>query len=193
MTTLADLRPGDLGFCNIDGRAGALVKWGQWLLAKTEPDEVKINHVLVVTGAGEWPHAVQAEPGGATEVALTTGYGVRDFVYLRPDYARWNNESFRVNAGGLDVARAAQQYIGIPYSFADYAALLGYHLGIDAGPIRRYVTDSRHMICSQLADQSLTDAGFHTFTDGRLPQDVMPIELYRAILARPGTQRLVIS
>lgn len=184
MTMLADLRPGDLGFCNIDGRAGALVKWGQWLLAKTEPDEVKINHVLVVTGAGEWPHAVQAEPGGATEVALTAGYGVRDFVYLRPMYD---------NSQGVEVAAAARAQIGTPYSFADYAALLGYHLGIDAGPIRRYVTDSGHEICSQLADESLRRAGVHAFTDGRLPQDVMPIELYRVILARPGTQRLVIS
>lgn len=190
MITLADLRPGDLGFCNIDGRAGKLVKFGQWLLAKTEPDEVKINHVLVVTGAGEWPHAVQAEPGGATEVALNAGYGVRDFVYLRPAY---KIGATGYGSTGERVAAAARAQIGTPYSFADYAVLLGYHLGIDAGPIRRYVTDSGHEICSQLADESLRRAGVHAFTDGRLPQDVMPIELYRVILARPGTQRLVIS
>jgi hypothetical protein len=43
-------------------------------------------------------------------------------------------------------------------------------------------------MCSQLADQALADAGFHVFDDGRLPQDVVPAELFRALIDMPGTQ-----
>lgn len=47
------------------------------------------------------------------------------------------------------------------------------------------------MICSQLVDQALADAGFHVFDDGRLPQDVVPAELFRALLDTPGTTYVV--
>jgi hypothetical protein len=47
------------------------------------------------------------------------------------------------------------------------------------------------MMCSQLVDQCLADAGFHVFNDGRLPQDVVPAELFRALVEMPGTKMLV--
>jgi hypothetical protein len=61
------------------------------------------------------------------------------------------------------------------------------HLGIANGPVRRYVTSSKRMICSQLADQAMSDAGFHVFNDGRLPQDVTPSALFAKLLSLPGT------
>lgn len=173
MSTLADLRPGDIGFSNITGYAGALIWAGQRLLAATEKGEANIKHVFVVTQAGDYPRIVQAMPHGAEQIEIGDEHWTKDFVYLRP---------MLDNSQGVEIATAARGYIDTPYSFADYAAILGLHMGIDNGAVRRYVTSSGHMICSQLADQSLSDAGFHVFTDKRLPQDIMPIELYRRLL-----------
>jgi hypothetical protein len=180
MSTLADLRPGDIGFSNITGYAGALIWAGQRLLAATEKGEANIKHVFVVTQTDP-VKIVQAMPNGAEEIEIHEEHWTEDFVYLRPAYE---------TAQGYDVAHAARLRIGTPYSFADYAAILGLHMGIKNGAVRRYVTSSGHQICSQLADQSLSDAGFHVFNDKRLPQDVMPIELYRALAAMPGTKIL---
>ena len=59
------------------------------------------------------------------------------------------------------------------------------------GRIAERIMDRGEMICSQLADQALTDAGFHVFDDGRLPQDVVPAELFRKLLSMQGTRYLV--
>jgi GNAT superfamily N-acetyltransferase len=201
MLTLTDLRPGDIGFSNITGYAGALVWLGQRLLAATEPSEYTIKHAYMVTEAlsdtgGHGPWIVQAMPHGAEEIEIGQEHWTRDFVYVRPDYQRWQNPSSLANLAykqaetGFWVAEAARKYIGTPYSFLDYAAILGLHMGVKNGRVRRYVTTSKHMICSQLVDQVLSDAGLHVFDDGRLPQDVMPIELYRALLLTPGTKMM---
>jgi hypothetical protein len=84
------------------------------------------------------------------------------------------------------VAFVARGYVGTPYSFLDYAAIAGLHAGVKNGPIRRYVKSTGHMICSQLADQAMSDAGWHVFDDGRLPQDVTPAALYRQMMRMPG-------
>ncbi len=197
MSSLNDLRAGDIMFSNISGAPGLLVKFGQWLLAKTERDELNINHVGVVVqaakGIHQWPLLVQAMPHGAEEIELNPEkHWTKGQVYLRPRYGMVTRLEglTRLSAvsQGINVATSAKDYIGTPYSFADYAAILGLHLGVRNGLVRRYVTSSKHMICSQLADQALSDAGFHVFTDGRLPQDVMPIELFRALKLMPGTE-----
>jgi hypothetical protein len=179
----AQVRPGDLMFTNIVGAAGVLVWFGQKLLMAAKPSEYKIKHVGVVTAAAtadKGPTLVQAMPGGAVEIELGPENFTTDYVYVRPDYVAHPNQN-------LEVAEDARYRIGTPYSFADYVALFGWHVGIRNGLVRRYVRTSRHMICSQLADKVLSDSGFHVFNDGRLPQDVMPAELYRALLAMPGT------
>lgn len=182
------LRPGDLMFSNTSGAVGVFITFAEWLLEQTEPDEYGIDHVAVVTD--RLPHIVHAQPTGAREDVLDPErYWTPSTVYVRPLYEIRSLED--ICGGEWDqgsaVANAAEEYIGTPYSFADYAAILGLHAGIRNGPIRRYVTSSEHMICSQLADQALSDAGLHVFTDGRLPQDVMPVELFRALIARKGT------
>jgi len=186
MGELSHLRPGDVMFARHVRPLSAdlLIKWGQLLLG--EPGYP--HHVAVVTTVGDrmrpYPRIVQAMPSGAEEIRLGPQHLGPDYVYLRPAY--------RVAAtdyGGMAecVAAAARAYVGTPYSFADYVAIAGWHFGVKNGPIRRYVTSSKHMICSQLADQALSDAGFHVFDDGRLPQDVTPSALYLALLAMPGT------
>lgn len=200
--TRLDLRAGDLMFANHvqPKSADILILTGQVFLGQPRYP----HHVGVIVEAARAglvplldthttsapildPRMVQAMPSGAEEVALDERYWTSDYVYVRPNY----KSEYTAPA----VARAARRYVGVPYSFADYAAIAGVRLGIRNGLVRRYVTTSKHMICSQLADQALTDAGFHVFNDGRLPQDVTPgglhgrlLELGPALVIRPGAE-----
>jgi hypothetical protein len=138
------------------------------------------------TGVITAPRLVQAMPSGAEEIDMRQQkHWTSDHIYVRPAYV-WPGEP-NESVNGEVVALAARMYVGRPYSFLDYAAILGVHLGIRNGPLRSYVRTTGHMICSQLADQALADAGFHVFDDGRLPQDVVPAELFRALMRMPGT------
>lgn len=203
--TLADLRPGDVIFPTIKGYAGALVGAGQILLGDATPSEWRVRHVAMVTQADDsdnddWPtpaFIVQAMPGGAEEVPLTDDSFASGFPILRPRYTLavlgtgGDNDPFREGRKNVVAANAARRYVGRPYSFADYAAIAGRHLfalkPTDRTPFDNYVSATGHMICSQLVDQALTDAGYHLFDDGRIPQDVTPAALYRKLKAMPGT------
>ena len=177
-------------FGPISGWAGALVGVGQLILGDATPKDWKVRHVAVVTQSsgvgfdsfgypkGPNPKIVQAMPSGAEEIEIGPEHWTPDFIYVRPLYS----DPYQ----NFVVGEAARRYVGTPYSFLDYAAITGVHLGIKNGPIRRYVTSSRHMICSQLADQAMCDAGFHVFNDGRLSQDVTPSALYRKLTSMRG-------
>jgi hypothetical protein len=206
MLTLSDLRPGDVMAGPIGGVVPGLfpVAAGQLLLAPSEarrtlPQWWNWRHAaVVVSSCTDWgapsesylgwkpPKLVQAMPSGAEEIVMTYArHWTGDYFYIRPAYEgpQWDI-----------VAYAARRYVGRPYSFADYAAIAAHRLRYGQGyaaledrdALARYVADSKRMICSQLVDQALTDAGWHTFTDGRLPQDVMPAELACALLAGKG-------
>lgn len=187
MSTLEDLRPGDIMFANHvrPWAADALIWAGQGALGQGRYP----HHVgVVVESAYESraPRMVQAMPSGAEEVELGPDFWTPDYVYIRPRYGLPNRllglERLSEVSQAFLVARAARSYVGTPYSFLDYLAIAGVHLGIKNGPIRRRVTSSKHMICSQLADQALTDAGYHVFDDGRLPQDVTPGALFTRLM-----------
>lgn len=199
MQTINDVRAGDIMFArHVSPKAvDLLILAGQWSLGQPGyPHHVGV--VTQATTAGLVPlngtaisvppvpaRMVQAMPSGTEEVDLDATFWTGDYEFIRPNY--------RSEYTAPAVARAARRYIKTPYSFLDYLAIEGARLGVRNGPIRNYVTTSRHMICSQLADQSLTDAGFHVFTDDRLPQDVTPsalrarlIELGPVAVIRPG-------
>jgi hypothetical protein len=202
--TLADLCLGDLMFGPIGGfipgvipvGAGQIVlaprkarlSWRQWW---------KVRHVGVVSryagdsGPLPWdgPRLVQAMPSGAEEIPMTPArHWTAEYVYLRPAY-----KIAATGYGGMteQVAEAARGYVGTPYNFLTYAKLAAGALHLPTGLLRKWISTRHDMMCSQLADQALADAGFHVFDDGRLPQDVVPAELFRALLEMPGTRMLV--
>jgi hypothetical protein len=196
MITLADVRPGDIVFGPIGGVVPGVfpVGAGQLLLADRKARLSwrrwwKIRHVLVVTRepGRSWGLpglAVQAMPGGAEEIELTAArHWTKDYVYVRP---------MLDNSQGVEIATAARSYIGTPYNFLTYGKLLAghLHLGLTERTLKKWISTRKDMMCSQLADQCLADAGYHVFDDGRLPQDVVPSELYRKLLDMPGTQWL---
>lgn len=195
MSTLTDLRPGDIMFARHVRPIAAdlLILAGQ--LALGQPGYP--HHVAVVTQAADpdptyfepyGPSIVQAMPSGAEEIEIGQEHWTKDYVYLRPPYGDPYTDASSPTMQGDAVATMARRYIGTPYSFLDYVALTGWHMRIRNGPIHNFVTSSGHQICSQLADQAMTDAGFHVFNDGRLPQDVTPSSLFHQLLAMPGTR-----
>jgi hypothetical protein len=169
----------------------ARLTWRRWR---------KFRHVLVVTqayGAGleyasgpSRPLAVQAMPRGAEEIELAAKHWTAEYVYVRPPYPVTWLEERDGRAMGEAVAAAARLYIGTPYNFLTYGALAARKLRLVLSDrlLRRWISTRKDMMCSQLADQALADAGFHVFDDGRLPQDVVPAELFRALIDMPGTK-----
>lgn len=217
MITLADVRPGDIVFGPIGGLVPGVfpVGVGQLLLADRKARLSwrrwwKIRHVLIVTqeqGAGleyfsgpSAPKAVQAMPHGAEEIELRTDrHWTKDYVYVRPAYITaemmgvGDMDSHGGAHQGRTVAQAARGYIGTPYNFLTYGKLAArkFRLVLAERTLEKWISTRKDMMCSQLADQCLADAGFHIFDDGRLPQDVVPSELYRKLRQLPGTQWMV--
>lgn len=183
MNDLSQLRAGDLMFTTIEGIGGKLIALGEKLNDRSVTWDVakKVQHVGIVSQSAAsafLPWIVEAMPGGAIEVAL-------DDTYLRPEFI-WVRPAYRGDQGEV-AAASAHGYRGTPYSWLDYAALTAHHLHLPVPLLDRYITTSKHMICSQLVDQAMSDAGFHVFDDGRLAQDVTPAALYVGVLALWGT------
>lgn len=161
-------QPGDIGLTVITGW-GRLIRLGQWLNGDGFAD---FEHAFVVVGVfGGVPEIVEAMPGGAQ---LVRNWHPADrTVYLRcPEQYRGA------------VAASARGFVGVPYSVADYFALAAHRLHIPAPHLKRYVRDSGHMICSQLADTAASEGGWHLFDDGRWHGDVTPGDLYRLYTAQ---------
>jgi hypothetical protein len=199
MSSLADLRPGDLGFGPIHGGAGLGVGLGQLLLSLAEPGLVlrlkprewwRKRHVIVITEAVgadlRYPLAVQAMPGGAEEILLRPEtHWTKEWTYVRPAYG--------VPGQGHDVADAAQAFVGTPYDFVTYPAIPLYRAGLRTEKIKDIISGTDTMMCSRLADAALEAAGWNVFDDERMRGNVTPSELYRQLLAcepeaviRPG-------
>lgn len=153
--------PGDIGLTQISGDVGRAIRFGQWLDGDGFAD---YEHAFVYTGAG---HIVEAEPGGALD-SLLERYDASRIAWLRcPD-------PYRVN-----VCKAAKLYVGVPYSFADYAAIAAHRARLPVPGLRGYIESTGHMICSQLADRAAMDGGWHLFSDDRWPGYVDPGALWR--------------
>lgn len=149
-------QPGDIGLVRVKGRVGALIRLGQWLNGDGARD---YEHAFVFVGAGR---IVEAEPGGAL-LGYLGEYADRPIAWLHCPAGR-----------GPAVADAARQLIGRPYSWLDYLALAAHRLHIPVPGLRRYIGDTGHLICSQLADQAAQMGGWTLFADSRWPGFVTP-------------------
>lgn len=158
-------RPGDFGLVKIKGLVGAFVTAGQWFLG----DFSKWTHAFVLLDDGT---VIEAMPQGAQIVPLSH-YDGREIL--------WSNLPL-TQRQRRDIVSEARSLVGTPYSFADYGALFVERLGVGWGLTKDYVTETGHLICSQLVDEVYKRAGVHLFDDGRLSQDVTPGDL--AILLR---------
>lgn len=182
VSSVDDLQVGDIGFGMVGGRlAPTMVSLGQWLIDASgilrglSTEQAWFTHTWIVIEKFEPPavpsvRIIEAMPRGAQVVWLKD----RDRIGPGFGWARVVGD-----LPSLPITEAGEEYIGTPYSFLDYLSLALLHLGLPRRLTARRVTDSGHMICSQLVDTILTRAGVHLFQDGRLPQDVTPGALFR--------------
>lgn len=157
-------RPGDFGLTQIDGNVGTMVKIGQWL----NGDGFHTwQHAFVYIGNGE---VIEADPDGARISPLSD--------YTEDRTVAWSTDAVVLNAEEqLAIVSAAYDYLGTPYSWATYLSLATARLGMRPGWLRRMVSDTDAMICSQYVDQCYQDAGVRLYLDGRIPGDVTPGDL----------------
>ncbi|MEU9117795.1 hypothetical protein AB0D04_40235 [Streptomyces sp. NPDC048483] len=160
--------PGDIGLTQISGVTGQLIRLGQWINKDGFAD---YQHVFLVLPDEQ---LLEAVPGGA-RISSLSGYTGTDVLYVCPKRLTWQQRTA--------ICEASTRYIGVPYSFLDYAAIAAHRFRLPLPGLRRYVASTRHMICSQLVDQCYLDAGVHLFADGRWPGYVTPMALYN-LLAR---------
>jgi hypothetical protein len=171
VTTTSTPPPGLIGLTQISGPVGRFIEFGQWINGDGFKDW---EHAFVSLGNGQ---IVQAEPGGATIVPVTT----YSSIY-------WCEGIYKLAtpAEAALIAAAARKYAspgpwgdhGVPYSFLDYLWLADHRLRIPVPGIQKYIANNNHMICSQLADRCYQDASVHVFTDSRWNGDVTPLSLY---------------
>jgi uncharacterized protein YycO len=159
-------RPGDIGLTTITGPVGTAIRLGQWL---NGDGFSQFEHAFVVVSDTE---LVEAMPGGA-RIAPLTEYDGRHVAYVAPGNL--------TDGQRILIAECARQLVGTPYSFADYAALAAHRFHLPLPGLRQYVADSRHMICSQLADEAYRRAGIALFTDRRWPGYVTPADLWQLL------------
>lgn len=190
----SELRSGDILFGPIGGivpgvfpvgagQAALFVSRRWWRMVRNVRTWFGIRHVGVIDTYGiDGLDVIQAMPHGVEAARFDPEkHFTGAHAFVRPDYAHGPGQ-------GTDVADAALGYLKTPYGFLTYVKLAAGALRMRATEnlLRRLISTRRDMICSQHVDQSLADAGYHVFDDGRLPQDVVPAELFDALLARPG-------
>jgi hypothetical protein len=165
-------QPGDFACVSMGGTGGKLIGLAERLTGSAYSE---FQHAFVCTQVGTAPDIglprrdwiVEAEPGGAREVALG-GYGK----------ILWSTGKIPLTpAQRTAVCAAARGYIGTPYSWLDYAAIAAHHLHLPSPGLKAYIASTKHQICSQLVDQCYADAGVHLFADGRWPGYVTPADL----------------
>lgn len=146
-------RVGDYGTVRTSGVPAALIRLGT---------RSPVNHAFIYAGNGR---IVEAQPGGAvwTELHYTNIHWSDHF--LTRDQ-RWS------------IAKAAHSMLGTRYGWADIAALSFACAGIRSHAIDKRIERTDRLICSQLVDKAYELAGLHLFTDGRLPGEVTPGDLY---------------
>lgn len=169
------MKAGDIGFSRIGGFTGFWVSLGQWIMG----DGCRYTHVYIVLDDDS---VIEAMPGGARIASLHGRHADEGMFY----YSRLNlTEQER-----QDIVREARALIarpgGIPYSFVDYLALALARFGIKPNWLKKYVTGSGRMICSQLVDYVYCKAGIKLFNDGRLSQEVTPGDLFYGVAERYG-------
>lgn len=194
-------RAGDILFTDMDGIIPGLfpVGVGQaalfltrrwWEMARRKRVWWTRKHVAIVDVSGQY--VIQAMPKGCEIVPIGTRAHESRNVFIRPHYAGRSMHPAHEWVSGESVAGCASNYIGVPYNFATYLKLAAgaFRMRLTERWLIKHMSTRRDMMCSQHVDQSLADAGWHVFDDGRLPQDVVPAELFEGLLAQPGWFRV---
>lgn len=152
---------GDFFLAPISGLGGMAIETAEWL---NGDGFLKVQHAGIYLGKGL---TVEAMPGGAIQ---------GDISQYDPESLVWSSGiiEFTIPATRHLICEAAKKYIGVPYSALDYFAIAAHRVHLPTPGLKKYIASTKHMICSQLVDQTFLDAGVHLFDDGRWPGYVTP-------------------
>lgn len=118
----------------------------------------RFNHARLVIDDADG--TLEANPGGAQ-----FGYVSATDLIVSPPLT---------DAQRAKIPDIARSLHGIPYAFADVAAIGLAQFGLTLPSVKRRLARPDRLFCSQLVDQAWSLAGFQAFNDGRPPQDVSP-------------------
>src|SRR6202000_625782 len=167
-------QPGDIGPVTMGGSAGKLIRVGQFL---NHNGFENFEHAFVSLGGNL---IIEAEPGGAR---ITTQHYDPSTIHWCTGISKLWTDQARSH-----VAAAARRYEGVPYSAADYFAIAAHTLHLPWSPLlKNYVASTKHMICSQLADQVALDCGVRIFPYEYWNGYVTPGGLYERDLGLVGS------
>lgn len=140
---------GSIGLVKVKGVVGDAIRVAQLLDGDGFRD---FEHAFILYGRGESVEesmVVEAETEGVRMVSLAE-YKGRKVLWLTCPEDR-----------STAMMKAAMTYLGVPYSFTDYAAIAAHRLRSPlAKPFEEWVRASHHVICSQLAVACADKAGW---------------------------------
>lgn len=176
---------GSIGLVAINGVAGVAIGAAEWLEEKIQRKPFqRYEHAFILDDdpaerdSIAW--VIEAEPGGVRDVKLLSEYAGRKVLWLPcpPQYS-------------AAMIAAAEQYIGIPYAYTDYAAVAGHVLHFDPAHLDERIAGNLHRVmCSQLVVACAQKAGWALVPPGAVPGFYTPDDL--ADLAPAGAQPEVI-
>lgn len=175
MIGVQGLQPGDFCCTSISGLTGKLVSFGEWLNGDGfgDYDHAEIYVGMVDPESAPYGYTFAAYPGGA-------GYRVADLSLMSG--ALWSTGKIVLTdeqrASILASCAAAK---GVPYSILDYFSLVAHRMHLPVPFLKRYISSTGHMICSQLVDFAYMNAGVHLFQDDRWPGYVVPADLAKLL------------
>ncbi|MFE9525122.1 hypothetical protein [Streptomyces sp. NPDC006631] len=152
---MSDLPPlGSFGVTATGGFIG-------WVIRKFTNS--RVNHAFIVGPGGL---IVEANPSGAAFGHITQYPNARFNLHtVLPDETReriWDN---------------AVALVGTPYGWLDILAITLKRFHISIAWVDRRIQRQDRLICSQLVDLDYQRSGVTLFDDGRLPQNVRPVDL----------------
>jgi uncharacterized protein YycO len=152
---MADVPPiGSLGVTATGGFAG-------WVIRKFTNS--RVNHAFIVGPGGL---IVEANPSGAA-------FGdIRQYPK-----ARYNLHTVLPDETRERIWANAVAMVGTPYGWLDILAITLKRFHISIPWVDRRIQRQDRLICSQLVDLAYERADVHLFDDGRLPQNVRPVDL----------------
>lgn len=140
---------GSIGLVHIEGTAGEAIRVAQWLNGDGFED---YEHAFVLYQRADdiaICTVIEAEAGGVRMTSLQEYEGRKVLWLPCPEPL------------SAAMITAAITYVGVPYSFTDYAAIAADTLGFSwKNKLKQYVETSHHVICSQLAAACADKAGW---------------------------------
>lgn len=176
---MSDLPPlGSIGLVRVEGITGELIRIGQWLNGDGFED---YEHAFILVDGGDPGPAqvIEAEPGGVRRVPLSE-YSGRDVLWLPcpPEL-------------GAGVVSAAEAYLDVPYSYADYFAIAAHRLMLDPVHLFPHVVDgTHHVMCSQLTAACARKSGWPLMQQHQWDGYTTPADLYRLAPRDAVAQRI---